>query len=174
MLLTSFTTLGFSQQPKAAKSAPSCDGSLWTFVYHPDRLPAKKDCRTITGKIRNFKAEADGDLHIRLVVDDKTLVNAKNDAEQGGALVAEPICQFKPTQTDAIQPCKNYKGPKLSMSQACPGAPSKSSAPAKGKEAKTVTCKNPPLVKITGFYTIDNDHGWMELHTVSKIELAGN
>src|SRR5690349_20529705 len=108
-----------TKAPKSTTTAKACDATVWKAVYHPDRLPDNSDCRTITGTIKNFKAEVDGDYHIRLVVSDKSLVNAKNDQEQGGALVAEPICQYTPTQADAIQPCKLYKGPKIDMSKIC-------------------------------------------------------
>jgi hypothetical protein len=160
---------------KSTTTSGGCDASLWKFVYNPARLPAKNDCRAVPGIIENFVAEGDGDYHIRLIPDDKSLLNNKNKAKKGGqhgALVAEPICQNVPTQDDAIEPCKGYTGPKPNMSEFCPGAPDRPPAPAKGAQSITHTCKQPPRVRITGFYTIDNDHGWMELHTVSKIEIV--
>lgn len=168
LLLTACLS-GFAQQP-----ATGCDAHLWQFVYHPQRLPTKTDCRTVTGSIRNFVAEGDGDYHIRFIPDDKTLVNATNKQQQKGALVVEPICQNTPTQPDAIQPCQGYDGPKFGMKTFCPGAANTPPAPPQGHEGKTYTCKNPPHLQITGFYTIDNDHGWMELHTVSNIQPADN
>ena len=179
-LLIAVPSSGLAQAAKTAKakkngeSSATCNADLWNFVYNPQRLPAKTDCRTLTGTIKNFVVEPDGDFHIRFIVDDTSLVNEKNNSEEGGALVVEPICQNTPTQADAIQPCKGYNGPKFAMSQFCPGAPNRPSAPkgVKEGEGKTHTCKNPPRVQITGFYTIDNDHGWMELHTVSNIAPA--
>jgi len=145
--------------------AGACDATLWKNVYHSDRLPDKADCRTVGGTIRNFKAEADGDYHVRFVADDASLINAKNTSEQGGALVVEPICQNKPTQRDAMTPCKSYKGPKFDMKKFCPGAPSRLAI------GKSATCKNPPHLEISGFYTVDSEHGWMELHSVSEIKI---
>ena len=178
-VLTLGCPIGFAQQvvaPESAKSpqlAPGCDATLWKFVYHPSRLPAKNDCRVVTGTIKNFVAEADGDYHIRLIPDDKSLINQQNLKQEGGALVVEPICQSTPTQADAKKPCQGYNGPKFSMSAFCPGAPNHPAAPVEvpGQQNPTFVCKNPPRVQITGFYTIDNDHGWMEQHTVSSIKL---
>ena len=165
--LLALASVGWTQEAK-----PSCDASLWRFVHNPSRLSTKDDCRAVVGTIKDFKPEPDGDYHIRFIPDDKTLVNGKNNNEQGGALVAEPICQNTPTRRDAIQACQGYSGPKFSMGQFCPGAPKNTRAPAKGKGGRTYTCKNPPRVQITGFYTIDSGRGWMELHPVSKIELV--
>src|SRR5579872_7099082 len=171
LLLVIITSSGLTQDEKTGTKTAQCDDSLWKFVYHPSRLPAKNDCRVLSGTIKNFVAEGDGDYHIRFMPDDKSLVNAKNHSEQGGALVVEPVCQNPPTQSDAKVPCKGYSGPKFSMSAFCPGAANTPPAPPPGRHGKTYICENPPRVRITGFYTIDNDHGWMELHTVNKIEL---
>jgi hypothetical protein len=150
-------------------TANGCDPSLWQFVYNSARLPNKTDCRAVTGTIQSVLREADGDYHIRFVPEEKGLTNAQNDQQQGGALVAETVCQFAPTQADAIQPCSNYRGPKFDMNQLCPTGPSQSNAQSTASQERV--CANPPRIRITGYYTIDTDHGLMELHPVSGIEV---
>jgi hypothetical protein len=132
-------------QPTAAGAIQVTD-RFWP--YERGRLPTKDDCRAVTGKIKNFKPEADGDYHIRFIPDDGTAVNDKNTSEQGGALVAEPICQNAPSQADAKEPCKGYSGPKFQMAQFCPSAPNTPPAPAAGKEDRTYACRNAPRTRI--------------------------
>jgi len=173
LVISCLQRIGLAQEAAAVGASATCDAHLWNFVYNPSRLPAKGDCRAVTGKIRNFVAESDGDYHIRFLPDDKSLVNAENIRQQGGALVVEPICQNTPTQADAKKPCQGYDGPKFGMATFCPGAANTPPASPVNKQGKTYTCKKPPPIRISGYYTIDNDHGWMELHTVTKIELSG-
>lgn len=127
-------------------SAPQCDETLWKYVYHPQRLPTKNDCRTVSGTVAWVKHEPDADYHIRLQLDDPSSapVNSKNI---GGFLVVEPICQteglLKPTQADAVQGCVQYvkdNQPQFPM-------------PTVGQHRT-----------VTGFYTQDLQHGWMEMH----------
>ncbi len=125
-----------------------CDASLWYHVYHPYRLKVIDECKTVTGTIKNFVQEADGDFHVRLDVDDKSLINQANVKGQHGYLLLEPICQNAPTQEDADQPCQTYSGPYFNISHYV------------GKH-----------VKVTGSYVSDLDHdGWMEIHPISSIE----
>lgn len=131
----------------AAKA--TCDSSLWSHVYHPYRLKVIEKCKTVTGTIKNFVHEADGDFHVRLDVDDKSLVNQANIDGQHGYLLLEPICQNAPTQEDADEPCQDYTGPYFNVSQFV------------GKH-----------VAVTGSYVSDIDHdGWLEIHPVTSIEV---
>jgi hypothetical protein len=56
--------------------------------------------------------EADGDIHLQLRLDapDRGLLNAGN-AEEGGNLVVEAVCQFPPMQADAIRICASDPDP---------------------------------------------------------------
>lgn len=40
----------------------SCETSLWQHVYHPDRLQAVGQCKTITGTVTEVRQEPDGDM----------------------------------------------------------------------------------------------------------------
>ncbi len=138
--------------PTPAITPGVCDDSLWDHVYHPQRLKVVEKCKSVTGVVKNFVREADGDYHIRLDVDDRSLVNQANQEGQHGYLVLEPICQDSPTQRDAEEPCQGYKGPWIDAS---------------GYVGKHV--------EVTGSYVSDLDHdGWMEIHPVSSISVLGD
>jgi len=127
----------------------SCIGSkaLMKHVYHPDRLVEQKGCVTVTGVIVKKLKEKDGDFHVRLKLDpgqDGDLINDKNVEIQGGNLVFEPICVNKVTQKTAMAACKKFH--------------QKISLPNKGDH-----------VEVTGIHMLDTEHGWLEIHPVTKI-----
>ena len=101
----------------------------------------------MTGTIELLRKEADGDYHILLKLDtgQNNLLNEKNYEEQKGCLVLEPVCVNKVTQKDAIKSCEDFVN--------------KVYIPHTGEH-----------VKVTGSYVLDKEHGWMEIHPVTKIE----
>jgi hypothetical protein len=133
----------------------ACDASLWAHVYHgkfasaPDRLEIMNPCLTVTGTIVNARAEADGDWHIRLDVDEqyRSLLNEVNVERQRGYLVVEAICSNPVTQRDTVREgvcngfSQNIFPPDLI-----------------GRRAA-----------VTGAYVLDREHGWMEVHPVTSI-----
>ena len=130
--------------------ATTCDKSLWEHVYHPDRLQVIDPCITVSGVIEDFKAEKDGDSHIRLKLDSQysDLINDVNVAFQHGDLVVEVICQNPVYQEDAMQACQNYSNQVFVP-------------PVEGTH-----------VKVTGSYVLDKQHGdWAEIHPVTRIEV---
>jgi hypothetical protein len=129
----------------------TCTGSaaLMKHVYHPARLVQQKGCVTVRGVIKKKIKEGDGDFHVRLLLDagqDADLINDKNRSAQGGFLVFEPICVNPVTQASAKQACKNFK--------------QKISLPNVGDH-----------VEVTGIHMLDTEHGWLEIHPVTKIKL---
>lgn len=126
----------------------SCDASLWAHVYHSKRLRVVNDCVVVTGKIEKRWREKDGDYHIRLRVDSQfeRLLNGRNLAAQHGALVVEAVCQGRVTQPDAVDSCRGF-GKRWEI-------------PADGSH-----------VRVAGPYVLDLDHGWMEIHPMSSIEV---
>jgi len=120
---------------------------LMKHVYHPSRLVEKKGCVTVRGVIVKKLKEGDGDFHVRLKLDpgqDSDFINDRNVSGQGGNLVFEPICVNPVTQASAKKACKNFK--------------QKISLPNKGDH-----------VEVTGIHMLDTEHGWLEIHSVTKI-----
>ena len=136
--------LGPLLKPKPPQGSAGCDATLWHAVYHPQRLEIIEACKTVEGVIDRVLREGDGDLHIRLDVEDKSLLNARNVSGQHGMLVLEPICQKKVTQADAIEACLNYAGPFFEVRAGM-------------------------RVRVTGAYVLDHEHGWMEIHPVTSL-----
>jgi Bacterial SH3 domain len=140
--------------PPAAST--QCDATLWTHVYHPQRLIVKDQCAVVTGTIVDatngkkhdgVRQEADGDTHGWLKPDPEfaSLLNAGNISDEGGNLVFEIVCRFPVTQADAKTACQNF----------------------------TDHVTLPPVgshVQIVGTYVQDTFHAkWMEIHPVTSI-----
>ena len=143
-----------------ASDTAGCGDGLWAHVYHPARLMVKQNCVTVTGVIVDATAElkhpradgvrkeADGDTHGWLKVDPEfaNLINAGNRSDEGGNLVFEFVCHWRPSQADARPACQDYQD----------------------------DVALPPVgahVSITGTLVLDTNHGrWNEIHPVSKIE----
>lgn len=125
-----------------------CDTTLWEHVYHAKRLVVIERCKTVTGIIYSRKKEKDGDIHIRLRLDkgQEKLLNEKNNQIQDSCLVIEPICVNEVTQSDA--------------KDACIGFVNQVVIPKKGQH-----------VKVTGTYVLDSQHGWTEIHPITKIDI---
>lgn len=135
-----------------------CDQTLWAHIYHPKRLVVKQACISVTGVLvdashgRNkdgCRHEADGDAHCWVNLDkgEEGLLNAKNMKNEGGNLVIEPICRYRVTQADAMAACKG------------------------GWQQKLVLPPPGTRVRVTGAYVLDAQHGHMEIHPVSAIDL---
>lgn len=133
-------TTGGAADPAGDATSP-CGAHPFEHVYHPSRLKVLAKCRTITGTIGFIRREADGDLHIRLHVDDASLLNQKNIDEQHGDLVIEPVCVHEVTQEDAKGVCRGYHSDIV--------------VPAVGTR-----------VSVTGPWVLDKTHGWNEIHPI--------
>lgn len=134
-----------------AVSGQTCTGlaTLNKHIYKPERLVEKKGCITVTGVIKKKVKEKDGDFHVRLLLDpgqDSDLINAKNKSGQGGFFVFEPICVLPVTQASAKKACKGFK--------------QNISLPNVGDH-----------VEVTGIHVLDTEHGWLEMHPVTKIKV---
>jgi SH3 domain-containing protein len=160
-----FVTVSVPPTPPPAHPVPltapqppetQCDPSLWSHVYHPQRLIVKQQCVSVSGTIVDATAgkksdgvrhEADGDTHGWLKVDPEfeNLLNAGNMSDEGGNLVFEIVCRFPVSQQDAKAVCSNY----------------------------TDHVSLPPVgsrVQIVGTLVQDSFHAqWMEIHPVTRI-----
>lgn len=135
-----------------------CDDTLWSHVYHSNRLIVNQKCISVTGTIVDatngrepdgVRHEADGDTHGWLKVDAQfqNLLNAGNNGAEGGNLVFEIVCKYPVTQADAMAACSNYQN--------------KVTIPPVGSH-----------VRIVGVYVQDTFHAqWMEIHPVTSIAI---
>jgi hypothetical protein len=136
--------------PTSSGERPSgqipCDGSLWNHVYDSGRLQLRQPCITVTGTVTDFHSNDDGDVDIRIDVDQpyKNLLNGGNISDLNGHLQTEAICQAPPTVADAIQACRGFNG--------------SVAVPAVGAH-----------VQVTGSYVFDTNHGWMEVHPITAL-----
>jgi len=132
-------------------SQTDCDTTLWSHVYHPERLIVQDPaCITVTGVVDVIYTEPDGNYHIRLKADSeyvKYLVSG-NFERQYGCLVLEIICACKMTQEDAIESCGGY-------------------------ENQITIPKKGDYISVTGSYVWDRNssNSWSEIHSVSKLEV---
>ncbi|MGD1082189.1 MAG: SH3 domain-containing protein [Candidatus Sulfotelmatobacter sp.] len=142
--------------PTQPTTSGQCDDTLWSHVYHSNRLIVNQKCITVTGTIVDatngrepdgVRHEADGDTHGWLKVDSQyqSLLNAGNNSAEGGNLVFEIVCKYPVTQADAKAACSNYQN--------------KVTIPPVGSH-----------VRIVGVYVQDTFHAqWMEIHPVTSI-----
>jgi hypothetical protein len=126
-------------------------GDQDAYVYHAYRLQVINECLRVYGTVLAVKPEADGDEHIRVLVDAayEGLLTAGNQAQCAlnvcGLLVVEPICVGPITQADAIAPCASDHDPLGSL-------------PTVGQH-----------VWLEGRYVLDTGHsGWAELHPLFR------
>jgi hypothetical protein len=128
----------------------ACDPSLWRAIYHPGRLHVVDSCKTVTGTVESVRYEPDGDVHlgVKLPARLSSLLNSGNYADQHGDLVVEIICVGTVSQADA--------------ESACSGHTNQVTVPSDGER-----------VRITGTYVLDADHGWMEIHPVTRLTVTG-
>jgi hypothetical protein len=150
-----------STSDTTSSTGETCQTSLWKHVYHgtfstaKDRLKVLEPCTTITGKIVKALPEKDGDYHIRIKLDAEfaSMLNPVNKQSlkhggQGGYFVVEPMCANTVTQPDTVaeKVCTDFKQTLY--------------------DAKTMKDKR---VRVTGAFVTDMDHGWNEIHPVSRM-----
>ncbi len=130
-------------------------GNPLANVYHPYRLKVRKACLTVVGTVAYIRREDDGDVHVdlKLLPSENHLLNAYNDSQQYGQLVTELVPADQPGCTPGQAPRPAHGSYDYGI---CTGA----------------DIHVPPLgtlVKETGPYVLDADHGWMEIHPIWRI-----
>jgi len=126
----------------------TCDAALWQHVYRRSRLKVVSNCISVTGTVLSITPETDGDLHVRVKLDPvyTHLLNGFNNKRQGGALIVEPICDHRPSRSDARAACGAFH-----------------------QHFSAVKVGN--HVKITGAYVVDTapTNGWREIHPITSV-----
>src|ERR1700733_2538176 len=125
--------------------ATTCNADLWDHVYEKNRLKVIEECTSVEGRVFSCHRSEDGDLHIALDPDTKSVLNLINALHAHRTLIVEAICDHAPEEEEAMH--------------ACAGFHSQIIAPALGDR-----------VRVTGPYVVDRDNGWTEIHPVSRIE----
>ena len=126
--------------------ADLCNADLWNHVFEKDRLGIIEPCTAIEGRVVALHFNSDGDVHIGLDPENKSVLNLINIIHGHQQLVVEVVCDHPPTKDSA--------------KQACTGFHSQVKIPHQGDR-----------IRVTGSYVTDRDLGWREIHPVSKIEI---
>jgi hypothetical protein len=122
-----------------------CDADLWKHVYQPERLRVIEACTAVEGRVDSVHRAADGDLHIGLDPDQKSILNLINVIHAHRHLIVEVVCDHPSVENQAGHACAGFTSPI--------GAP-----------------KIGDHVRVTGTYVTDSDNGWNEIHPVTRIE----
>jgi hypothetical protein len=132
---------------KATAKLPvaDCNADLWKHVYSPERLGVIEACTAVEGRVVSVHRAQDGDLHIGLDPEQKSILNLTNVIHAQRHLIVEVVCDHTPRDEGAAGACAGY------ISQIA--------APRVGDR-----------VRITGAYVTDRDNGWNEIHPVTRIE----
>ena len=138
--------LQYSGEPPLKLPVAECDPDLWKHVYDPGRLRVIEACTAVEGRVVSVHSAADGDMHIGLDPEHKSVLNLVNVMHARRKLVVEVVCDHAPPDKGAV-PC-------------CAGFTSSITAPRVGD-----------LIRVTGAYVTDRDNGWNEIHPVTRIEV---
>lgn len=126
--------------------ADHCDASLWDHVYEKERLRILEACTSVEGRVLSLHRSFDGDLHIGIRPEHKSVLNLINLVHAHGELVVEIICEHTPTDANDQIACEGFR-PQIPI-------------PSVGDR-----------VRVTGAYVTDRDNGWNEIHPVTQVEI---
>jgi hypothetical protein len=126
--------------------AQNCDSTLWNHINQKERLQLIDECTAVEGRVVSLHRNSDGDIHIGLDPDQKTVLNLVNLIHAHGDLVVEIICEHTPNDADNKSACGDFHS--------------------------QVTIPNVgDRVRVTGSYITDRDNSWNEVHPVTRIEI---
>jgi len=100
--------LRYPGKAPAKLPAGNCDGELWRHVYRPERLRVIEPCTFVEGRVVSVGGGSDGDRHIALDPDRKSVRNLMNASHGGGTLVVEVICDHAPSRPEASAACAGF------------------------------------------------------------------
>ena len=126
--------------------AENCDPDLWKHVHEKERLHVIEECTAVEGRVVSLRRASDGDLHIGLDPENKSVLNLVNVMHVHGELVLEVICEHTPVHAGNKVACGAFH-PQIMI-------------PNVGDH-----------VRVTGAYVTDRHHGWNEVHPVTRIEI---
>lgn len=148
LLIAAFVAFAFRYRGKAPVrlAASECNADLWKHVYQPERLKVIEPCTAVEGLVSTVHRAADGDLHIGLDPDKKSVLNLINVMHAQRTLIVEVVCDHSSTKSEPAATCQGF--------------------------TSTVTAPNVGArIRVTGAYVTDRDNGWNEIHPVTRIEV---
>jgi hypothetical protein len=126
--------------------AQECDSSLWNHVDRNKGLHIIEACTAVEGRVMSLHREGDGDLHIALDPEQRSVLNLFNVVHGHGTLVVEIICEHAPLDEEDKAAC--------------------------GDLHRQITIPSiGDRVRITGAYVTDPDYSWNEIHPVTRIDI---
>ena len=89
--------------------AASCSADLWLRTYESARLRLIEPCTAVSGRVVSVHPfNTDGDVHIALVPDDRTVLNLMNATHGRRMLIAEIVCDHPPIDPHATSACAGF------------------------------------------------------------------
>src|SRR5262249_61227952 len=89
-------------------SAECCSAYIYQNFYEPARLQVIETCTEVEGRIVSTRRASDGDFHIGLDPDLKSVLNLANVMHARSELVVEVICDHTPTGSDVKVGCGDF------------------------------------------------------------------
>jgi hypothetical protein len=126
--------------------AQNCDSELWNHINQKERLRVIEACTAVEGRVVSLHRNSDGDVHIALDPERKSVLNLVNLIHAHGELVVEVICEHTPDDAANRAACGTFH--------------SQITLPNAGDR-----------IRVTGAYVTDRDNGWNEVHPVTRIEV---
>ena len=136
----------YAGKAPAKLQAENCDPDLWKHVHEKERLHVIEECTAVEGRVVSLHRASDGDMHIGLYPEHKSVLNLVNVLHAHGELVLEVICEHTPVHAGNKVACGAFH-PQIMI-------------PSVGDR-----------VRVTGAYVTDRHHGWNEVHPVTRIEI---
>ena len=148
LLIAAFIALTFRYRGKAPVklAVTECNAELWKHVYQPERLKVIEPCTAVEGRVATVHRAADGDLHIGLDPDQKSVLNLINVVHARRELIVEAVCDHATTKKEPAAACQGF----------------------------TSTVKSPAVgdrLRVIGAYVKDTENGWNEVHPVTRLEV---
>jgi hypothetical protein len=126
--------------------AQDCDSALWDHIHQKERLDVIEACTAVEGRVVSLRRNSDGDLHIALDPDQRSVLNLVNLIHAHGDLVVEIICEHTPDAAADKVACGTFHS--------------------------VITLPNVgDRIRVTGAYVTDRDNGWNEVHPVTRLEV---
>jgi hypothetical protein len=100
----------------------------------------------VEGRVVTVHRAADGDLHIGLDPDQKSVLNLINVMHAQRELIVEAVCDYATTKKEPAAVCQGFNS----------------------------TVKSPAIgdhLRVIGSYVTDTENGWNEIHPVTRIEV---